>query len=52
MREELDGVILRLIEFGILDKLQKDNDFTRPDDGKTLASFQGEASLTVTAKSS
>ena len=39
MREELNGVILRLIEFGILDKLQKDNDFTRPDDGKTLAAF-------------
>jgi hypothetical protein len=28
MREELDRVILKLIEFGILDKLFKDYDFT------------------------
>jgi hypothetical protein len=34
MREEMDRVILNLIQFGILDKLFKDYDFTIPNEGK------------------
>jgi len=33
MLEEMDRVILNLIEFGILDKLFKDYDFTTPNEG-------------------
>jgi hypothetical protein len=33
MKEEMDRVILNLVQFGILDKLFKDYDFTTPNDG-------------------